>query len=745
MKDAINKRDLAGLLAGAAVIAVVVCIACFVSVMHGNAIAKTETDRYLAELAEQTKYKVEQRLTSNQELLSLLSSELGTAESNPEGEAAFTASFLEMSPFEWVGTVDASGELSVGGQPSKNIICYPTVEHAIAGKAGVSDALVSVFDDEYGALYAVPASDADSSASAVVGWVPPDKMRLLLNTDTADGIGFSHIVAANGDFILRSSNEHAFLRGDNVFSSLAEQVEFTSGSLAELKSAVANGESGHVRFIVGGELREMSYTPLSSGDWYLLSIVPPDLYTSPLTSYITSSVASIAAIAFLLFVVLGVVVLRMMGKKNREIMRIAYEDPVTGGFTSTRFDQLMKKRLDQGKSFSFVSIDVKSFKLINDFFGKDKGDAILKHIHDTIAKSLAENEFVARVSSDVFNVAVDDTDPDRIASWLDLIAQEVNSFDHAGKAYLLTLRCGIYLVKEAEDIVSIRDHANTARKSADGKPGQLLRYAFFSDPEHRQIMLEKEMENAMDSALENGEFVVYLQPKVSLETEKTIGAEALVRWDSPERGLIPPDAFIPFFERNGFVVKLDLHVFEQVCRLIRAWMDAGITPLPISVNLSPMHLQIHGFLDDFEEVRRRYDVPAELLELELTERVAFENLDLLRHVVDEIHDHGFLCSMDDFGSGYSSLNVLKDIPVDVLKIDRVFFNNSSSRARDVVASVVDLAKKLDMRTVAEGVETIPQVEILRSMRCDAVQGYVFSAPVPVETFEKMTFDRGGEA
>ncbi|WP_371298022.1 EAL domain-containing protein [Paraeggerthella sp.] len=192
------------------------------------------------------------------------------------------------------------------------------------------------------------------------------------------------------------------------------------------------------------------------------------------------------------------------------------------------------------------------------------------------------------------------------------------------------------------------------------------------------------------------------------------------------------------------MIKIDLAVFEQSCKLIRSWIDAGIEPLPLSVNLSPLHLHDDRFLDAFEAIRKRYDVPAELLEFELTESVAFESLDLLRETVLGIHSLGFRCSMDDFGSGYSSLNVLKDIPVDTLKIDRQFFLGDESRSEVVVGSVIDLAKKLNMGTIAEGRRDHSPSGVLAQYRMlDAVQGYVFSAPVPVDLFEKMTFGRTG--
>jgi len=258
------------------------------------------------------------------------------------------------------------------------------------------------------------------------------------------------------------------------------------------------------------------------------------------------------------------------------------------------------------------------------------------------------------------------------------------------------------------------------------------------------MLREKELENRMDDALAKGEFVVYLQPKVEIASGRVIGAEALVRWVSGDLGIIPPDDFIPFFERNGFVVKVDLCVFEQVCALLASWIEQGRQPVPISVNMSRAHLREQDFLTPYEQIRARYGVPASLIEFELTETLVFGDPETFMGVIDLLHARGYRCSLDDFGSGYSSLNVLKDVDIDTMKLDRAFFSagdDAGQREWDVVESVVDLAKKLDLGTVAEGVETVPQVEALRAMRCDAIQGYVFSPPVPVEEFEQTLMGR----
>ena len=206
--------------------------------------------------------------------------------------------------------------------------------------------------------------------------------------------------------------------------------------------------------------------------------------------------------------------------------------------------------------------------------------------------------------------------------------------------------------------------------------------------------------------------------------------------------MIPPNEFIPVLERNGYIVELDLYVFEAVCGMLRHWLDKGQKPVPISVNLSRVHLKDSAFLMRFREVWEKYDIPADLLEIELTETLVFENMETLIHIIDEIHKIGFTCSLDDFGSGYSSLNMLKDVPVDVLKLDRAFFlGDMGERGKRVIEGVIDISRRLQMGTVAEGVENIPQVEFLRQARCNMVQGFVFSKPVPMTEFEKLAFGR----
>ncbi len=432
---------------------------------------------------------------------------------------------------------------------------------------------------------------------------------------------------------------------------------------------------------------------------------------------------------------------------NAQLERLAFIDPVTEGYNRTCFELQAGKAVKASPpgTYECVCLDVQKFKLINDLYGIEGGNLTLKYVHDIICKHLEQGEYVARTSADNFSLLLKACPQEELETRLNTMAREINSFNlNAEHKYILSLTAGVYTIDDPElPIMQIQDRANVARKNLKNTAGaKLCVCMFYSELDRLKMMREKEMENRMQDALRNEEFIVYLQPKQSLQDQSIAGAEALVRWLDPEKGLIPPNDFIPFFEKNNFIVKLDLYVFEKVCALLRKWMDRGVRLLPISVNISRAHFIDPDFLQQYEEIRKKYGVPPALLEMELTETLVFENPEALIKVIDEFHQCGYRCSMDDFGSGYSSLNILKDISVDTVKLDRAFFSSQqmdNPRERVVIMSIINMTDKLDMTTVAEGVETPAQAQFLREASCDLLQGYVFSRPVPVKDFEQMAF------
>lgn len=267
------------------------------------------------------------------------------------------------------------------------------------------------------------------------------------------------------------------------------------------------------------------------------------------------------------------------------------------------------------------------------------------------------------------------------------------------------------------------------------KNNSLQKVAFFQNDLKKNISADKFIEDNMKKALENREFVMYLQPKCNIPDGKVIGAEALVRWIMPGHGIVPPNDFVPVFEKNGFIIKMDQYIWEEACKLIRKWMDAGITPLPISINVSRRHLSNTSFVDVLEQLVTKYEIPREFLEIEITETVGESGI---AESMTRLKECGYTLLMDDFGSGYSSLNTLKDTQFDVIKIDRSFLNDfvSSGRGKKIVEHTIGMAKDIGLGMVAEGVENKEQAEFLQNCGCTTAQGFYYARPMPAEEFNE---------
>ena len=324
------------------------------------------------------------------------------------------------------------------------------------------------------------------------------------------------------------------------------------------------------------------------------------------------------------------------------------------------------------------------------------------------------------------------------------MARTFNAYnDTLPNPYYLLLTMGVCRCdpQDPATLSELCDRANLARKRAKSLPEtQLCSCAFYHPADQQRLLMDQSIYNRMNTALEQGDFKVYLQPKVSLRTWQVVGAEALVRWFDPEQGFVEPDVFIPVLERNGFITRLDAYMFEQSCILLRRWLDQGLEPVPISVNFSRANLGRNP-LPEYRLLQQRWKVPPELLEFEFTETLVGENPAYFAELAAQIHCAGFRCSMDDFGSSYSSLHMLQQVPVDVLKLDKSLFDGlrddaRRERTRTVVQSVLEMAHRLGITTVAEGISDQVQLSALEGLPCDMVQGYYFSRPLPAEDFRQ---------
>ena len=429
----------------------------------------------------------------------------------------------------------------------------------------------------------------------------------------------------------------------------------------------------------------------------------------------------------------------------RSLRNLRYQtehDPVTGYNNFAKFKEdavrLLETRGD--RRYSLWYCDIRNFKFINDIYGYDTGDELLNYWAEIIADGAHPDETFGRISGDNFAMLRRyDTENDLVTRFLRCSDMLARFEGLANRRFRVEMIAGIYRVESPEDMLSIEDmldRANIAQKSVKQLNGS--RYALYSEEMRKQVLYEKSIEGCMEEALRCREFSLFLQPQVDIQQgNRLFGAEVLVRWKRPGYGLVSPGDFIPLFERNGFIVDLDAFVFEEACAYLASRRARGLPPLRLSVNVSRMSLAQGDFLDRYSSIRDKYGVASGLLELECTETIVIRNFGLFREIMAALPAHGFRSAMDDFGTGYSSLNMLKEIVLDVLKLDIAFFRDTEGtpRERAVVESIVKMAHALGMATVAEGVEKEEQVEFLRSIGCNAIQGYVFSRPIPLELFE----------
>ncbi len=418
------------------------------------------------------------------------------------------------------------------------------------------------------------------------------------------------------------------------------------------------------------------------------------------------------------------------------LKRDAEYDLLTGLYNRNTFYTKVRKMIKANKEvdFSIICFDINKFKLVNGIFGRNEGDRLLVYISQKLSEILNEYEYniCGRFDADVFCICLPTIN----------VEESVETFEHLLDNYKINFNIvvslGIYNIENKNISIDIMcDKARLALSTIKGN--YLVRHISFDEKMNDILINEQEIINNMNTALTEEQFEVYYQPHYQLSSYKMCGAEALVRWVHPTKGMIFPNEFIPLFERNGFIMKLDEYVWEKVCIFLRNRLDEGKVVTPVSVNISKVNIYNPRLCDIVLSLIEKYNIPPNLFQVEITETAYTENKSSLLEVIKRWQEKGIIVMMDDFGSGYSSLNMLKDISVDVLKIDLRFLDgrDESGKGKSIMSSVIRMAKWLNMYVISEGVETKEQADFLRNIGCEYAQGYFFARPMPMHKFEEL--------
>ncbi|MDR0291806.1 MAG: EAL domain-containing protein [Elusimicrobium sp.] len=547
------------------------------------------------------------------------------------------------------------------------------------------------------------------------------------------------VTDAGGEIILdRSGAAH-----DNIINMWQANKSDNAACPADVLQDINQKRGGAVKCSLRGGDYLLAYVPLAYNNWYLLTAhAMTDILHLPQKQLMTAVFLCVSII-----IVLGLLlafIIHVYRQHNQALYRTGFIYHVTGlgnhNYFQFHFPRYAAAFRKNKTPFTLTVVNIRRFKAINDIYGFEQGDKILVHAAEILREEIKEDELLCHSSADRFLILMSCADRAEFDQRIEKILTRIKHFCHDEKlCFDITVETGVYLADEDVPFYIMMDRANMALNSVREKAGQS--FAFYNDEYREQIKLITDIESKMNAALAGGQFKVFLQPKYDFQTGRIESAEALVRWQDGQK-LIPPDKFIPVFEKNGFVLKLDMFILEETVKLLARRIKEGKRVVPVGVNFSRLHMEDHNFINSVTEILDRYNLPHEPIELEITESIAFDKREIMRDVLDELHARGFTVAMDDFGAGYSSLNILKDLHFDCVKLDKEFLTGGegNARMRQIIQSTVEMIKKLGCVIVTEGVETKEQVEFLKSIGCDLAQGYVFSRPLPSADFEKLLND-----
>ncbi|MFQ4855890.1 sensor domain-containing phosphodiesterase [Clostridioides difficile] len=645
---------------------------------------------------------------------------------------------MENQKFYTMAIVDINGNAENTKGDKFSVKDREFFKNSIKGKKYVSSPYVDEVNKSIKKIaISVPLLNNDKVVGVLYCTYNINTLMKLINISFYENNSISYVVKNNGTIILHPQGDSL---SKNIYKLLKQDNDIQE--VNRLKKELQENKTGATVLNMLEERRYLGYATMDNGnsennyikDWNLIFSIPETVVFSNSKQIINRAVYAVLSIV-LIFIAIIFYIIYIKKSNEKEILSLAYEDKVTYIGNQNKFYRECSKYLLDKPSLNYIIVyfDINNFKMINDTFGYEFGDNLLITIAKALKEELTEDEVYARLSSDYFAIFCDyKNGRNKIIRKLDNIRSNIES--NLSIVFEISLCVGIYFVEEGEvDIQKAVNKANMARSVAKGKN---INYAIYNEDVRNKLSEESMILDDIKIALVKNQFEVYYQPKFSLVTGEMIGSEALIRWNHPEHGFISPAVFIPIAEKSKLILKIGRFVFERVCNDLYEWKKQGKKIVPVSVNLSRVELYQPDIVKFINKTIKMYNLSSDFIEIEITETVAINELNILKNVLNELRTYGFSISMDDFGTGYSSISCLRDMPIDILKLDKSFLGGieHDERSRNIAKSIVSLAKSLDLVVIIEGVESKEQAELMKQFGCDLVQGFYFARPMPAKNF-----------
>ena len=559
--------------------------------------------------------------------------------------------------------------------------------------------------------------------------------REILLRRLFNGKGGTYLINNNGD-VLIDSFDNIKENNVNIYEYMKKMYNVTNqkdiNKINNMAQNIKKLEVGTFDVKINKNTYFVHYEKVNVNNWYVVTVAPDNTIANEINIFITISLG----VCFLInIIIVGISIYIDISnqKQNRKLYKTAYVDPITKLGNEAYFRENGSIFLEeQEKNKYIITVDINKFKALNNIYGYETCNNILKALGNKLTKILPTDNITCRISNDVFaSIFVYEKNIKRL---LDKVYTNASNLKVGDISIYVNLSIGAYKISsEDKDINKVLNKSYTARSKNKGLYNE--NYYIFDEVLENKLNEEQKIESYMENALKNKEFKIVYQPKVFTQTGKIRGAEALVRWERDGK-IIQPGNFIPLFERNKFIVKLDLYIFEQVCKDMQSWKEKYNFEPNISINVSKEHFVNENFIEEYVKISDKYSIKRSQIDLEITESATIdENIDTLK-ILNTIKEKGYTISIDDFGTGYSSLSMLQNMPIDLIKIDKVFVDKADLNSdRNIINFIMLLAKRLGVKTIVEGVETEEQVEFIRKLKCDIIQGYYYSKPLSKADFE----------
>lgn len=646
-------------------------------------------------------------------------------------------SFVEVYNFKRMGFIDLNGIAKTTDGFEKDLSFREFYQVGLKGEPFITASLQETVGDsteDMINILSVPVYDNKGEIKGVLfATYLTEKFHEAIFSDSFQGERYTYIVAGDGD-VISSYGDGMQKEYDNIFINTGDAVKYDDVTQEKVENEMREKLSR-----VGIGVNEDNdkyfycYKPLEikSADmgWYIFSVEPKSVLDDRMHP-IMRDIQFLIVILICIFVVANIIFLYYNVRRRQELFRLAYKDSITGGDNFSNFKEKAKK--DGNTEGYVIALDISEFKLVNNVCGNARGDEVLKAIWDVILANCNDNEQAARVNADRFVIFWIESSKKTVTYRIEKLINEIEGISEQLSVPRLYPVIGIRAVEKLDD--ADKRYGEALRAKALVKYRRDRHYAFYDEIDYDTIVENKKLEDGFEKALADKKFEVWYQPKFNSHTGKIVGSEALIRWRADDGSLISPGRFIPLFEKNGNIIRLDEYVFREVCRQQKEWQKEGIQILPVSVNISRFSLYYSNVVEKYERIINYYDVDHKYVQIEITESAIIENT-VIVELIQKFHDAGFDILLDDFGSGYSSLASLNQMPFDTIKLDKSLVDYvGNENGEKLLKFIVQLVQSLGMKITAEGVEYKEQLDFLENLNCDDIQGFYFSKPLMLADF-----------